>query len=190
MTKARKEQLANQHLRRQGYETFFPHYKHWTTPKKTKPREVIKPYLTRYIFVGMDRRAGHSFYNINSTIGVSTVVYCGYQALSIPPSIIQELKERANNEGEVYLGKKPEPPFPGKVGDKIKLAEHSPLFGLIAELRGVDKSGKLVVKLEQMLGAEREILISRTDVGAIISREDGASRPLEPTTGENAISRE
>lgn len=125
-----------------------------------------------------------SIYAINNTIGVSTVVYCGYSALSIPLGIIAELKQRADEYGEIQVVKKKKPELPGMLGDGVRFAEHSPLFGLVAQLRGVDNTGKLVVELDQMLGSARSITVARSDVGAIISKSDGTARPLEPTTGE------
>ncbi len=93
-------------------------------------------------------------------------------ALEIPDSIIAELKSRADDTGEVHFGVK-KPPFPGKIGDKCKFKETSPLFGFIAELSSVDIGGKLMVKLDKMLGSQREVLVSRADVGEIIPYERG-----------------
>lgn len=172
MTKVRKEHFATENLRRQGYEVFYPHYIQWTKPKKTKPRELKKPYLTRYVFVGMDGRTNQSFYGINNTFGVSTVVYCGYGALAIPESIVEEIKDRADENGRIALDTEEKPPFPGKKGDWIKFKEGNPLFGFIAELKKVDKSGKLVVKLDRILGEGREVTIHRDDVGQIIPMDN------------------
>lgn len=118
-----------------------------------------------------------SIYAINNTIGVSTVVYCGYQALPIPLSIISHLKQKADESGEIDVPKNKIPDFPGKPGDKIKFAEHSPFSGLIAQLMGLDNTGKLVVEVEQMLGSARLMTIARSDVGAVI-RKDGSTTAL------------
>lgn len=120
---------------------------------------------------------GQSIYSINNTIGVSTVVYCGYEALSIPQAIVAELMRRADQNGEIEMQKGKEV-FPGKKGDKIKFSESSPLFGFIAEIQRVDITGKLVVVLDKMLGSEREVLVNRADVGEIIKQNlDISSRP-------------
>jgi len=169
MCKPRKEWLAVKNLQYQGYATFFPHHKSWTTPLRTKPRLVVKPYLTRYIFAAMTNRAKHSVYQINNTIGVSSVVYCGTGALSIPREIVEEIQGRGDGRGEIPL--ETAPAFPGLPGDLIKFADHSPLFGLIAEIQRVDKDGSLMVKLDQMLGAERTVPVRSADVGAIIHRD-------------------
>ena len=187
MTKARKEQLAFLNLKRQGYVVFYPHYLEWTKPKKVKPRLLKKPYMPRYLFAAMTGGPRQSFYSINNTIGVSTVVYCGYNAFEIPVKIIGELQERADESGEIDMGKKKIPDFPGKPGDKIRFSDKSPFFGLLAELKRVDINGRIVVELEQIFGASREISIKRTDVGGIIPRESPDQRPVEPTTQEDVL---
>jgi len=175
MCKARKEELAVKNLMFQGYDTFYPHYCRWTTPKKTKPRLLKKPYLTRYIFCSL-YKPGHSVYQINNTIGVSRVVYCGPQALEIPDEIIKEIKARGDDKGEIYLDE-PDKDFPGRPGDWIKFVEAHPLFGFIAEIKRVDKGGRLMVEIEKILGAARELAISRTDVGGIISQDSLTTAP-------------
>lgn len=125
--------------------------------------------MTRYIFVEM--LAGnpkHSIYNINNTIGVSTVVYCGYEALSVPVAIINELRGRADANGEIPDESSGPRVFPGKVGDRVKFLEGSPFFGFMAEIRRIDTTGKLMIELDQMLGSQREILVNQTDVGEIV----------------------
>ena len=129
----------------------------------------------------MNGNPTQSFYQINNTIGVSTVVYCGYSALEINQRIIDEIQARADASGEIYEEKKPET-FPGRAGDLVKFKENSPLFGFIAEIKRVDTGGRLMVELDKMLGSARDVAVSALDVGQIIHRpKDSASRPLEPT---------
>lgn len=196
MTKARKEELAQKNLKWQGYHTFYPHFCEWTQPKKTKPRCLRKPYLTRYLFVGIPgTNPKHSFYQINNTIGVSTVVYCGYQALSISTTILDHFREKADERGEITI-EQPSKGFPGRPGDLIKFKDTSPLFSFIAQIKRVDKGGKLMVELDKLLGSHRQVTVSASDVGEIIYREcdpgtpKGAhSRPLGPTSGKGQLFR-
>lgn len=124
----------------------------------------------------------HSIYNINCTIGVSQVVYCGWQALQLDHEIIEALRARADEYGEVHI-EKPKTGFPGMVGDLVKFKDHSPLFAFIAEIKRVDNDGRLMVLLDKMFGASREISVAASDVGQIIHR-DKRPRPFEPTRGE------
>lgn len=174
MCKARKEWLAEKNLKYQGYSTFFPHYREWTTPLRTKPRLIIRPYLTRYIFAALTNPSKHSIYQINNTIGVSSVVYCGVEALAIPQVIVDDIRRLADPKGQLI--REQEPAFPGRPGDRVKFCETSPLFGFVAEIVKLDKDGKLMVKLDKLLGAERMFQIKSADVGAIIHR-DKPARP-------------
>ena len=175
MTKCRKEDFAEKNLKQQGFTTFYPHYIEWTTPKKTKPKVVKRPHLTRYIFVGLGDGGNQSFYTVNNTYGVYTVVYCGYDALPIPDGLISSLMENADPDGRMYRDSKEKPPFPGTKGDRIRFREGSPLFGFIGELQRVDKGGRLMVQLDKILGLGRQVSIDRSDVSEIIPR-DGAPR--------------
>jgi hypothetical protein len=105
-------------------------------------------------------------------------VYCGYEALSIPENIIAELRGRGDSDGRIRGVGEKEPEFPGKIGDKVRFSEKSPLFGLLAEIKRVDNTGRLMVQLEQLLGSTREISVSQADVELV-------STAIEPTEGES-----
>lgn len=128
----------------------------------------------------MNGNPKHSFYQINNTIGVSTVVYSSsYSALEIDPGIIGEIRGRADEHGEIHISKKPEE-CPLREGDMVKFKETSPLCGFIAEIKRVDTGGRLMVQLDKMLGSARDVAVSALDVGQIIHRprDNTASRPL------------
>lgn len=184
MCKPRKEGLAERNLRAQGYKTFFPHLTYWTKPRVARPRQIQKAYMPRYIFASFNGNPTHSVYQMNNTIGVSTVVYYGNMALNIPGRIMDELIGRADESGEIFVKKQPRP-FPAKPGDKLKFAENSPFWGLVCELRRVDIDDRLVVCLDEMLGATgREISIKRSDVSSFL--KDGMEVRLDqPTTHED-----
>lgn len=129
-----------------------------------------------------------SIYNINNTIGVSTVVYCGYEALSIPMFIIEELRGRTDKNGEIEgLGDEKVKEFPGRVGDIVKFAETSPLFGFLAEIKKVDIGGRLMVKLDKMLGSARDVAVAASDVGEIVFRDNKRSRPNGLSRGKPMV---
>jgi transcription antitermination factor NusG len=177
LTKVRRELLAVNNLRAQGYETFYPFHRYTIERIHRKPREATRAYLPRYIFVGLNGHPKHSIYGVNNTIGVSTVVYCGHEALPIPGGLITELRSRAKPDGEVYPDEKPPAPeFDGKPGEYVKFVENSPLFGFVACIKAIDKNGKLSLQIERMLGANREIIANSSDVSEIIGL-DGSLRP-------------
>jgi hypothetical protein len=78
------------------------------------------------------------------------------------------------------VGDEGKPEFPGKIGDRVKFSEKSPLFGLIAEIKRVDNTGRLMVQLEQLLGSTREISVSQADVELV-------STAIEPTSREDLL---
>lgn len=116
----------------------------------------------------MDGGPNQSIYNINNTIGVATVVYCGYDALPIPQAIINHLRVMTDEQGEIPTEQDKPSRFPGRVGDRVKFKESSPLFGFIAEIKRVDTGGRLVLELDQMLGVAREVAAHQSDVGEIL----------------------
>ena len=102
-TKPQKEGLVATFLKWQGFEVLYLHYpavvKH---ARRTKT--VLRAYFPRYVFaaVGDDQ----SVFDINNTIGVSTVVYCGDNPLEIPLPVIEELRLRADKHGRLNLSPK------------------------------------------------------------------------------------
>lgn len=95
-TQVQKEGLVNRLLQFQGFKTLYLHYpavvKH---ARRTKL--VMRPYFCRYVFAAV--RNGQTVYDINNTIGVSTVVYCNGEPLEIPVPVIEELRLRADDKG-------------------------------------------------------------------------------------------
>lgn len=181
MTNVRKEWLAQKCLKFLGFDTFFPHYTEWTKPTRAKPTLLTKPYFTRYIFVGLNGGKNQSIFTVNHTIGVSAVVYNGAEALCLPQEFMDELMSRTDESGHLLPEGEKRPQFPGEIGDFVGFTENSPLFGFIAEIKRVDSTGKLMVKLSKMLGAERTVEVDRTDIGAIY-RPDGSPRAYEPAS--------
>jgi len=95
-TKPRAEQLADENLRRQGFECFSPLFlvhkrrrAHW--------HWVEEPLFPRYVFVGVP--AGRSWAPIRSTLGVSALVRFGGEVATVPASLIAEL-QAASEGGE------------------------------------------------------------------------------------------
>jgi len=178
MTKVRKEKYASDNLVNQGYKVFFPHYFEWTKPtQRGRSRQVVKPYLPRYIFVGFTGRGNESIYTVNNTFGVATVVHSGIEPLAIPDIVISSLMEKADEDGRVVSAEKKPPKFGGKSGDQIKFIEGHPLFGLVATIKRVENRERIVVKLDQMLGQEREVSVHRADIGAVLPQRKVTNGP-------------
>ncbi len=148
-TNARKEGLANKLLKHQGFETLYLHYS-GVVKHARKVRKVEKPYFPRYIFAGVSN--GLSVYNINKTIGVSTVVYLGDNPLEIPGSVIEELQARGNKIGLVQFMPVESIEQRGRYrqGQRVAILE-GPLAGFLATV-SLDTGQQVTVWLEMFKG--------------------------------------
>jgi transcriptional antiterminator RfaH len=144
-TKPLKEPMVNDALKRQGFDTLFLHYgkviKH-----ARKTRRVIRSLFARYVFVGAV--PGQALYDINSTIGVSTIVYLGDKPLKIPLPVIEELRARGNAKGRCKL---PPELIEGyrrqfRLGEQVSVID-GPLAGLLAVI-SLDKGHEVRVWLD------------------------------------------
>jgi transcriptional antiterminator RfaH len=155
-TKPRKEPLVNEALKRQDFETLFLHYgavvKH-----ARKTRRIIRAYFPRYVFVGV--RLGQALYDVNSTMGVSTVVYLGDKPLEIPLPVIEELCARGNAKGRVEFMPKVQVAERARwaKGQSVSVVD-GPLAGLLATV-ALDKGHEVRVWLE-MFGGKVEALFA------------------------------
>lgn len=99
-TKPLKEGLANRLLKTQGFKTLYL----WcpdTVKHARRVRKIERSYFPRYIFAAMEN--GQALYDINHTIGVSTVVYCDDKPLEVPAPVIEELRARGDARGMVQF---------------------------------------------------------------------------------------
>ena len=168
-TRSQKESVAERELQRLGFNTFYPHVSEWVALKTHRSRLVKRAYFSRYLFVQSVR---DMLYRVNDACGVSCIVYAaGQEPFPIPQEVMQVLFDKADHLGEVYEASPSRARFEGLVGDTVRFAEHNPLWGLAAEILKVVDNDKIIVKLEQMFGAEREIQIAPTDVGKLVKRQ-------------------
>lgn len=136
-TKSQREAEADRHLRRQGFNVFFPHMSEWVGLKGPRSRLVKKAWLSRYLFVETDPARLHF---INDTPDVSTLVHAaGNEPFPIPAGIIEGLQAKCDPLGEVHVAEKKKGDFGFKSGDRIRFGDGAPLafWGLCAEIRSV-----------------------------------------------------
>jgi transcription antitermination factor NusG len=168
----RREGLAADNLRRQGYETFFPHTIEWEAHGRSRSRLVHKAFLTGYLFVVLDLE--HSAYGVNETDGVVSVVYGSAgpgTSVPIPADVMNRFFWLTDKTGQIQCTKRAKRHFDGDPGDVIRFAEKTPLFGLLAEIEKVFDDGKRIsVRLAQMFGAQRNLVIAPSDVGELIRK--------------------
>ena len=91
-TKPRQEALAEEHLRRQGYEVLCPQLR----VQKLRRRKwtwVEEPLFPRYLFVGATDEK--SWAPVRSTVGVASLVRFGGQVAEVPAGLVEGLRSAA-----------------------------------------------------------------------------------------------
>ncbi|MBL8676854.1 MAG: transcriptional activator RfaH, partial [Alphaproteobacteria bacterium] len=94
-----KEQIAEKHLREQGFDVYLPRFKKMRRHAR-KVEEVLIPLFPRYLFVAMEMEAIH-WRCINSTRGVSYLLQNGGLPAEVPKQIVETLKEKETVDGLV-----------------------------------------------------------------------------------------
>ncbi len=102
-TQPRNEDLAAEHLSRQGLEVFLPRY----LKRRSHARRIDNvpaPLFPRYVFVAFQVADG-GWRVIRSTRGVIDLVRNGVQPVPVPDAIIEEIKRRRDEQGFVTIHK-------------------------------------------------------------------------------------
>ncbi len=96
-TKSRKEQLAGEHLQRQGYVVYLP-MAEIRRRRRGRAVRVVEPMFPRYLFIRLSDETD-DWRPIRSTIGVTALVRFGQVPARIPDGLIASLREKENTEG-------------------------------------------------------------------------------------------
>ena len=134
-TKPRSEKVAEENLRRQGFECVLP----WISVQKRRRGRwlwIDEPLFPRYIFVGA--HAEQSWAPVRSTLGVTSLVRFGTQFATVPETLIHDLLNAAD-EG-------PEQQLRFKQGQKVHITgdSFSSIVGIFEMLEGEDRARVLI----------------------------------------------
>ena len=91
------ERLAEENLKRQGYETYLPLVQQ-TRRRNGKNIKVTESFFPRYLFIYLDDKTDN-WAPIRSTLGVSHLIRFGGEAVVVPMRLIYELKQNENECG-------------------------------------------------------------------------------------------
>jgi transcriptional antiterminator RfaH len=155
-TKPRNEAVAEEHLRRQAFETYLPRIKQ-ERRRGGRWMEVIEPLFPRYLFVQLDP-ARQNIAPIRSTQGVSSLVMFGGRLRPVPNEIVEELVRSTSSNSGLHV-------FPAcrcKEGDAVTV-----ISGPFEGLRGVFKASsgqERVAVLLEVLGRTATVMLSRSSV--------------------------
>jgi len=154
-TKPRQEVLAEEHLRRQGYDVFSPQLR----VQKLRRRKwtwVEEPLFPRYLFVGATDE--QSWAPVRSTVGVSSLVQFGGQVAEVSPALIESLR----HSGEAP--RTAQPLF--RQGQKVRiLAGEYATLGAVFDM--AEGEGRAIVLLE-LLGRQNRV---RVGVGELVNAD-------------------
>jgi len=139
-SKPRDEDLAKEHLERQGYQVYLPKL---LGRKRQGGRTIraIQPMFPRYLFINLSDK-DDDWGPIRSTIGVSTLVRFGMEPAKVPENLVIKLKESENTSGYHELPQKTL-----SKGDEVIIAE-GPFEGYVATLFSKNSDERVVVLLK------------------------------------------
>ena len=153
-TKPRQEQVAAEHLSRQGFDCFLPMAVNPYQRRTLRKAERIEPLFPRYLFLHAiaDQQ---SLGPVRSTRGVCTLVRFGMKLVTVPESIIRLIRTRMNPAtGLVQLE-----PVPVVPGDRVKVFD-GPFSGAEGILEAYNGE-KRALLLMDLLGRQTPVVVNR-----------------------------
>lgn len=145
-TQPRKEDVAIEHLGRQGFEPYCPRYRKRHS-HAGRVSLVASPLFPRYVFAAFDPDQAR-WQAIRSTRGVVDLVRNGLDPVPVPETILTEIRAREDEEGYVLLGNH----LRLARGDKFSIAE-GPFAGHVAIFEAKRDSAR-VIALLSLLGGQ------------------------------------
>jgi transcriptional antiterminator RfaH len=105
-TKPVREEVAEENLRRQGYELYLPRMLQ-RMRRRGRWCECIVPLFPRYLFLQL-REGQQALSPIRSSVGVAGIVRFGMRYAIVPQQIVTQLRLRADPESGLHsLAKEP-----------------------------------------------------------------------------------
>lgn len=142
------EDKAVRNLVNQGFDVYLPKYAKERRHAR-KVEMVLRPLFPRYLFVNFDPNTDQ-WRPINGTIGVSRLMTQGERPLPLAIGVVEEIKDRENNNGIVTLA-----PQRFSVGQQLRLCRGALLDHVGAFQEMAD--GNRVVLLLNLLGRDVRI---------------------------------
>ncbi len=155
-TRVNQEEKAAFNLRRQGFEIYLPRYlKIRRHARKTDT--VARPLFPRYLFVMLNPKL-NTWASINSTFGVSSLVYSGTSPATLEAGVIDAIRSEEADNGYVDL----KPLHSIKIGSKVEVIEgaFSHCLGLFEGFTDLDR----VAILLDMLGRKVRVILNTASV--------------------------
>ena len=150
---------AERHLVHQGFEVYLPTVS--KVRKHARRKEVVRiPFFPRYLFVRLDLDS-QRWHSINSTFGVKNIVSFGELPARIKDSVIREIMDREDAEGNVQVDSQPS----FLKGDRLEIIS-GPLRDQIGIFSSATKGNDRVTLLLSLLGREVSTVLPINSVAA------------------------
>lgn len=154
-TQARRESVASDNLRRQGYEVFLPVLSK-TVRHARSVRLALEAYFPGYLFVRLDM-ASQRWRPIESSVGVLRLIKAGTRPTPAPVGLVESLIERSGPEGLLRL--EPEELQPGQVV-RITKGPFADSLAVVDRASGAERVRVLLT----LLGQATAVSLARQDV--------------------------
>ncbi|MEB4589696.1 transcription/translation regulatory transformer protein RfaH [Candidatus Thiothrix sp. Deng01] len=151
-SKPHKDEVADMHLRNQGYEIYRPLAKR-LRPQRGKIVTRIESLFPRYMFIHLDNGINDNWAPIRSTKGINGFVRFGNDPAQVPDELIMGLKAQ-----EAILGERAIDLDRFHTNDKVIIKE-GPFRGLEAIFQKYDGEERVIVLLE-ILHKQTKLAIS------------------------------
>ena len=161
VTKPRQEQMALEHLQKQGYECFLPMAENPYQRRSKKQQKIIEPLFPRYLFLNAIAES-QNLAPVRSTQGVVSMVRFGTELAVIPDHIINAIRQRI----EVDTGLIKIQPVQIKPGDKVRVFD-GPLTGVNGIVQEKNSNNRAMILME-LLGRP-----TRVEVDALMLLKTG-----------------
>ncbi len=156
-TQPRQEEVAEKHLRQQGFAVFLPRLRQ-RKRRGTRWQWVVGPLFPRYLFIQVEL-GRQSTASIRSTRGVIGLVRFGQELVPVDPSIIHFLMDHQDPE----LAAQVDDAWPHRPGDRVEIAD-GPFSGLSGIYQISDDVARATLLIE-ILGRKAEVVVDRQSLG-------------------------
>lgn len=153
----RRELLARQQLKNQGFEVLIPTIKA-SGKNNRRPANPIKPLFPGYGFVAIDVNV--RWQAVNGTIGVNRLLSSPTEPLYLPPGFVENLLAITDPSGQVDFTNLYEK------GDRVRILT-GPFMGAIAEIETTDPRGRITILLS-LLNSTVRVRTDSSNVSPII----------------------
>lgn len=140
-TQPGREIVAEQHLGRQGFHTWTPHQIRTVSHARRRYDKRV-PFFPGYMFVSLDVDR-HRWRQVNSTLGVRSLVMVGERPLACPAGLVENLQSLADENGMFNAAASMKP------GDAVRVVA-GPFAELAGTLISIDSADRAKILLQMM----------------------------------------